>query len=53
MWPSAGGRAVDGYQLISRLAAKHGIGVYDLSDDGDVWFPTKDGQLAVALRAAC
>jgi hypothetical protein len=48
----SGARGAVAYQLISRLAAKHGIGVYDLSDNGDVWFPTADGRLEAVLRAA-
>jgi hypothetical protein len=48
----ASAKGVAAYQLISCLAATHGIGVYDLSDNGDVWFPTADGRLEVVLRAA-
>lgn len=47
----SGGRAVVGYQAVSRLATKFGVGVYDVSDEGDVWFPTANGELAVAFRA--
>ena len=48
----ASAKGAAAYQLISRLAAKHGIGVYDLSDNGDVWFPTADGRLEVVILAA-
>jgi hypothetical protein len=37
------------YALMFELAQKHGIGVYDISDDGDVWFPV-NGKLVVAFR---
>jgi hypothetical protein len=43
----SGERAEMGYELISRLAAKFGVGIYDVSDAGDVWFPTLDGGLEV------
>jgi hypothetical protein len=41
----SGGRAVIGYQTVSRIAAKYGVGVYALSDDGAVWFPRAGGGL--------
>lgn len=48
----SGGRGAVRYELVSRLAAKHGIGVFDLSDNGDVWFPAANGRLEVVLRAS-
>jgi hypothetical protein len=47
----SGGRAVIAYQTVSRLAAKYGVGVYDVSDDGDVWFPTAEGGLEVVFHS--
>jgi hypothetical protein len=37
------------YAVMFELAQKHGIGFYDVSDDGDVWFPV-NGRLVVAFR---
>jgi hypothetical protein len=37
------------YTVMFELAQKHGIGFYDVSDDGDVWFPV-NGKLVVAFR---
>jgi hypothetical protein len=43
----SGERGVVAYQRVSRLAAKYGVGVYDVSDEGDIWFPTAEGRLEV------
>lgn len=48
----SGGRAAASYEVVSRLAAQFGIGVYAVSDEGDVWFPTANGKLEIAFRAS-
>jgi len=33
------------YETMFRLAAKHGVGFFDVSGNGAVWFPRSDGNL--------
>ncbi len=46
----SGGRATIGRQTVARVAAKHGVGVFECSDAGDVLFPTVDGTLELVHR---
>lgn len=46
----SGGRATIGREIITRVAGKHGVGVFELSDAGDVLFPTASGTLEIAHR---
>ncbi len=32
-------------QVVKHLAAKHGVGFFDVSADGDIWWPTSPGKL--------
>lgn len=41
------------YETTFRLAAKHGIGFFDVnSEDGKVWIPESPGKLKVAFKAS-
>jgi len=46
----SGGRATIGRDLITRAAGKHGVGVFEMSDAGDVLFPTASDTLEIAHR---
>jgi hypothetical protein len=41
--PSPGRRRSPPHKLVNELAAKHGVGFFDVSaQNGDVWFPTAE-----------
>jgi hypothetical protein len=40
------------HKFVKELAAKHGVGFFDVSsDDGDIWLPTHSGELTKASSA--
>jgi hypothetical protein len=40
-----GGRAADAYETMFRLASRHGLGLFNASGNGEVWFPGFNGPL--------
>ena len=46
----SGASVTIGRETVTRIAAKHGVGVYERSDSGDVLFPTASGTLEIAHR---
>ena len=41
----SGGNSGDAYEIVVSLATKHGLGFFDASGNGAVWFPTSTGAL--------
>jgi hypothetical protein len=48
----SGMRGAQAYGVVSRLAGQFGIGVYTVSDAGEVWFPAANGQLEVVFQTS-
>ena len=46
----ASSQAKAAYEACLRLAAKHRVGFFDVSDDGSVWLPDGNGGLAMAQK---
>jgi hypothetical protein len=43
-----GSKGAQAYELVRGLAGKYGVGFFDASGDGGVWFPTTGGTLELA-----